>query len=60
MTQTPKNSRAEREINDNLKRAYDDVIQQPVPDRFTDLLAQLKQAEAEKAPQNARGDNADQ
>ena len=29
-------------INANLKRVYDDILQQDVPDRFKDLLSQLK------------------
>ncbi|SLN58049.1 NepR family anti-sigma factor [Pseudooctadecabacter jejudonensis] len=32
-------------INANLKRVYDDVLNQEIPDRFKDLLAQLKQQE---------------
>lgn len=46
MTREPKTSRVDREIDANLKRAYEDVINQEVPDRFTDLLAQLRAAEA--------------
>ncbi|MEM1302546.1 MAG: NepR family anti-sigma factor [Pseudomonadota bacterium] len=33
----------------NLKRAYEDVAQQELPSRFTDLLAQLKDADAKTA-----------
>ncbi|WP_375280485.1 NepR family anti-sigma factor [Pseudooctadecabacter sp.] len=29
-------------INANLKRVYDDMLNQEVPDRFKDLLKQLK------------------
>lgn len=29
-------------INTNLKKVYDDVLNQEVPDRFKDLLEQLK------------------
>lgn len=29
-------------IDANLKRVYDDMLNQEVPDRFKDLLAQLK------------------
>lgn len=45
MTQSDQRSRARDEIYDNLKRAYDEVSHQKVPDRFTDLLAQLREAE---------------
>lgn len=30
-------------IGDNLRAMYDDLLQQPVPDRFKDLLGQLEQ-----------------
>ena len=29
-------------IGDNLRAMYDDLLQQPVPDRFKDLLGQLE------------------
>ena len=29
-------------IGDNLRAMYDDLLQQPVPDRFKDLLSQLE------------------
>ncbi|WP_296420142.1 NepR family anti-sigma factor [Pseudooctadecabacter sp.] len=36
----PKNN--DDPINANLKRVYDDMLSQDVPDRFKDLLEQLK------------------
>lgn len=36
----PKNN--DDQINANLKRVYDDMLSQDVPDRFKDLLEQLK------------------
>ena len=45
MTRKQLNSRMVEEIDRNLRQAFDDMAQQPVPDRFTDLLAQLKAAE---------------
>jgi hypothetical protein len=30
-------------IGDNLRAMYDDLLQQPVPDRFKDLLGQFEQ-----------------
>ncbi len=30
-------------IGDNLRAMYDELLQQPVPDRFRDLLGQLEQ-----------------
>ena len=60
MSQNNKTSRTQREIDENLKRAYDDVIKQKVPDRFTDLLAQLKKAETTKKQGQSNGDNVEQ
>ncbi|MGJ8604381.1 MAG: NepR family anti-sigma factor [Marivita sp.] len=45
MTQDRKPSSLEREIEASLKRVYDDIAQQQVPDRFTQLLAQLREAD---------------
>ncbi|WP_098412618.1 NepR family anti-sigma factor [Thioclava sp. ES.031] len=36
------------QINQNLKRVYEEALQEEVPDRFKDLLAQLKAKEGEK------------
>lgn len=58
MTREPKTSRAEREIDANLKRAYEDVLNQEVPDRFTDLLAQLRAAEDKRSGSKSGADNA--
>ena len=60
MSQNNKTSRTQREIDENLKRAYDDVIKQKVPDRFTDLLAQLKKAETTDKERQSKGDNVEQ
>ncbi len=35
----------QEEIDSNLKRAYDDVLKEDIPDRFTELLAKLKDAD---------------
>ena len=36
-------------IGDNLRAMYDELLQQPVPDRFKDLLGQLeKQRDAKE------------
>ena len=32
-----------RQIEQNLKRVYDDVVREDVPDRFMSLLAQLRE-----------------
>ena len=48
MTRKQLNSRVVEEIDRNLRQAFDDMAEQHVPDRFTDLLAQLKAAEEKK------------
>jgi hypothetical protein len=38
-------------IGQRLRSFYDEVAQQPVPDRFVDLLNQLEAKSAQKKPQ---------
>ncbi len=38
------------QIDENLKRVYQDVLTEAVPDRFLDLLAQLRATEAPPPP----------
>ena len=33
---------SQKRIGDQLRVMYDDLVQQPVPDRFKDLLAELE------------------
>ena len=35
-----------RQIEQNLKRVYEDAVREEVPDRFTALLAQLRERDA--------------
>ncbi|WP_224825081.1 NepR family anti-sigma factor [Cognatishimia sp. MH4019] len=49
MAQDEKRPRGEDTIDANLKRVYDETLKEDVPDRFKDLLAQLK---AQDAPGN--------
>ncbi len=42
MSQTQRKARLQDEIDQNLKRAYQDVLNEDVPDRFTQLLDQLR------------------
>jgi hypothetical protein len=46
MTEDPKKSRLKQQIDDNLKRVYDDALNAEVPDRFKTLLEELKKREA--------------
>ena len=57
MTQDPKPARAADQIDANLKRVYEGLLEEQVPDRFTDLLAQLKQADATASKTGAHDDD---
>ncbi|MFD1343349.1 NepR family anti-sigma factor [Litorisediminicola beolgyonensis] len=43
MAQHQNNAKKAQVIDDNLKRVYEDMLEQDVPDRFLDLLAQLRE-----------------
>lgn len=38
----------EAAINENLRRVYEETLDNPIPDRFRELLEQLRQKEAGK------------
>jgi hypothetical protein len=38
----------ERVIDENLKRVYNEALEEGIPDRFKDLLNQLKQQDDKK------------
>ena len=42
-------SNSQRRIGDQLRAMYDELMQQPVPDRFKDLLEQLEKSNGGKA-----------
>ncbi|WP_255012835.1 NepR family anti-sigma factor [Roseovarius sp. M141] len=45
----PKQGQPKRnQIDDNLRRVYDDMLDDSVPDRFQDLLRQLREQDSEK------------
>ncbi|MGR3501846.1 NepR family anti-sigma factor [Pseudaestuariivita sp.] len=46
MSQDSPDSSVQRQIDENLRRVYDDVLRQDVPDRFADLLQQLKEGQS--------------
>ncbi len=52
MTQDPKKSEVERDIDENLRKVYREMVDQEVPDRFRDLLDQLRQSEEKDEPEN--------
>lgn len=39
---TPRRQAMRAQIDENLKRVYSSALQEEMPDRFRDLLAQLK------------------
>ncbi len=45
MASDRKKSSVEQQIDENLKRVYDDAMKDELPDRFMDLIAQLKAKE---------------
>lgn len=53
MAQHQNNAKKAQVIDENLKRVYEDMLEQDVPDRFLDLLAQLREQETE--PSNEDG-----
>jgi hemerythrin-like domain-containing protein len=40
----------ERVIDENLKRVFDETLEEGIPDRFKDLLEQLKQQDTGQGP----------
>ncbi|WP_424972775.1 NepR family anti-sigma factor [Dinoroseobacter sp. S76] len=48
LMQKRRNSTLDAQIDENLKKAYSDVLNEQVPDRLTQLLEQLKAQD--KAP----------
>ena len=46
MKPKPPKSRVVDDIDRNLRQAFDDIANEPVPDRFADLLKRLKAGHA--------------
>lgn len=49
LMQKNRNSTLDAQIDENLKKAYQDVVNEQVPDRLTQLLEQLKAQEGAAA-----------
>lgn len=45
MAQDKNEKDLDRDIDANLRRVYEDVLSEPVPERFKELLERLKSAE---------------
>ncbi|WP_299374295.1 NepR family anti-sigma factor [uncultured Tateyamaria sp.] len=57
MSRPDRTSRVSKEIDENLKRAYEDVANQELPTRFTDLLEQLREKDAAGSKKDGANDN---
>lgn len=58
MTRKQLDSRIVDEIDRNLRQAFDQTVNEPVPDRFTELLSQLKAAESSSGSKSQGADDA--
>ena len=54
MSEEHQKSRLKQEIDSNLKRVYDTVLQEEIPDRFKDLLAQLRAKDSKAADRESK------
>lgn len=45
MAPKPEKSNVQRQIDENLKRVYDDALSEDLPDKFLDLIKKLKSGE---------------
>ncbi|WP_126975227.1 NepR family anti-sigma factor [Frigidibacter oleivorans] len=45
---TPKNPTVERQIDENLRRVYQQMVDEEVPDKFMQLLQKLKEQDPSK------------
>jgi hypothetical protein len=54
MAKDQKKSPVHEQIEENLRRVYDEALNDQVPDRFKELIRRLK--EAEKKPTGKDGD----
>ncbi len=53
-------STSQKRIGDQLRAMYDELMQQPVPDRFKDLLDQLDKGSSTKTSKNDNGQEGSQ
>ncbi len=51
-------SKVDQQIDENLKRVYDDVLNADVPDRFIHLIQQLKDSDGTPRPDGTDSDDA--
>lgn len=48
MAQSKDTSGLKAQIDENLKRVYQEIVEEEVPDRFKDLLEQLRKKDTRK------------
>ena len=51
MTQDNRKSQVEHEIDENLRKVYRRLVEQKVPDRFRDLLDELREGGTADPPE---------
>jgi len=51
-------SKVDQQIDENLKRVYDDALKAEVPDRFIALIQQLKDSDGSQRPDGTDSDDA--
>ena len=51
MAQASRKSNIQQQISENLKRVYDEALEEDVPDKFADMIERFK---AEKAKLDAK------
>jgi hypothetical protein len=51
-------SKVDQQIDENLRRVYEDALNEAVPDRFLDLIEKLKTADARRHPLAKDADDA--
>lgn len=56
MSKTGRNDKVDQQIDDNLRRVYSEASEEPVPERFTQLLDQLRAKEQESSDKRKRDD----
>ncbi|KZY37753.1 hypothetical protein A3731_14630 [Roseovarius sp. HI0049] len=49
MAKTGRTNKVDQQIDDNLRRVYSEAFEEPVPERFTKLLDQLRAKEQESS-----------
>lgn len=48
MKQNSETAKLQAQIDENLKKVYQEALEEKIPDRFKDLLEQLRQKEAKQ------------